>query len=242
MASSVNDSIEGKRAFYDEYWTSRSTRRNLHELIRLGEIFNALAHVVTLDRRASFEICDLGCGTGWLSNELTAIGQVTGVDLSPVGIEHARKNYPNVEFEVGDVTAWEPQRQFDLVVSSEVLEHLSEKNRFLNTIKRITKSDGWVLITTPNKKVKGAWDAADMGEQILEDWVTPKQLQALFSDFEIIQHSTFLYDFAYVGVYRWLSAKKLRSFLRCCKVDPLYDALRQIIGLGLYQILLCRRR
>lgn len=241
MPLSANDSIEAKQAFYNNYWASRPTRRNVHELLRLAEILQALAYVVGSDPQATFEVCDLGCGTGWLSNELTAIGRVTGVDLSPVGIEQARTNYHNVDFEVADVTAWDPPRQFDLVVSSEVLEHLTEKSQFVSTLKRITKPGGWVLITTPNKNVKTAWDAADMGQQILEDWVTPKQLRALFSDFLVVQHKTFLYDFAYVGVYRWLSAKKLRHFLRWCRVDPLYDSLRGISGLGLYQLLLCRR-
>ena len=220
---------------------SPATRRDLHELLHLGEIFNVLARIVALDRRTSLEICELGCTTGWLSNELTAIGNVTGVDANAEHIERARKQYPSVAFETGDLMAWAPQRQFDLVVSSEVLEHLTEKSRYVNTLKRITKPGGWILITTPNKKLKAHWDAADMGEGLLEDWLTPKQLRALFSDCETIQHSTFLYDFAYTGVYRWLNAKKLRALLTYCSVDPLYDALRQVLGHGLYQILLCRR-
>lgn len=233
---------EEKRAFYDEYWASRSTTRNVHELTRLGQIFGALAHVMSADRRAQYDVCDLGCGTGWLSAELLAIGPVTGVDLSPVGIEQARARYPQVAFEVGDVTNWQSSKQFDVVVSSEVLEHLTEKKRFVETVTRITKPNGWVVITTPNKGVKPAWDAADMGEQFLEDWVTCRELRNLFSGFDIVHHHTFLYDFAYVGKFRWLSARKFRSALRAIRVDPLYDALRQIMGLGLYQIMVCRRK
>lgn len=242
MQSAVTDVPEDKRAFYDEYWASRAKKLNVHELIRLGEIFRALATVVSAGRNIQFDVCDLGCGTGWLSNELTAVGHVTGVDLSPVGIDQARKNYQHVDFEVGDVTVWESPRKFDLVVSSEVIEHLTEKEHFVNTIKRITKPNGWVIVTTPNKKVKPAWDAADMGQQFLEDWVTPKELRNLFSDFEVVQHHTFLFDFVYVGKFRWLSAAKLRATLRYFGIDPFYDALRQMLGLGLYQVLVCRRR
>ena len=220
---------------------SPATRRDLHELLHLGEIFNVLARIVALDRRTSLEICELGCTTGWLSNELTAIGNVTGVDANAERIEHARRQYPNVAFETADLMAWTPQRRFDLVVSSEVLEHLADKKRYVETLKQITKPGGWILVTTPNKNLKSHWDAADMGEGLFEDWLTPKALRALFSDCEIVQHSTFLHDFAYTGVYRWLNAKKLRTLLTRCKVDPLYDAFRQILGHGLYQILLCRR-
>jgi len=219
----------------------QATRRDLHELLHLGEIFNALAGIVAADRRDSFEICELGCTTGWLAHELTALGSVTGVDPDAERIAQSRANHPGVTFEVGDLMAWAPQRQFDLVVSCEVLEHLADKSCYVRTLERIIKPGGWLLVTTPNKKLKPYWDAADMGEGLYEDWLTPKALRALLSEFEMVQHSTFLYDFAYTGIYRWLNAKKLRAVLRGCKVDALYDALWQMLGLGLYQIVLCRR-
>jgi 2-polyprenyl-3-methyl-5-hydroxy-6-metoxy-1,4-benzoquinol methylase len=217
-------------------------RRDLHELLHLSEIFKALARIVTADLRETFEICELGCTTGWLSNELTAIGQVTGVDPDAERIAQARQHYPGVAFEAGDLLAWAPQRQFDLVVSSEVLEHLSEKRRYVEVLKRLTKPGGWILVTTPNQKLKPHWDAAAMGEGLYEDWLTPHQLRELFADCAVVQHSTFLYDFAYTGVYRWLNAKKLRAVLTACKVDPLYDAARQMLAHGLYQLLLCRAK
>lgn len=221
---------------------SQAARRDLHELLHLSEIFKALAPIVATQNREAFELCELGCTTGWLSNELAAIGRVTGVDPDAECIVQARKKYPNVAFEVGNLMTWDPQRQFDLVVSCEVVEHLSERRGYVDAIKRIAKPGGWVLVTTPNKKLKPQWDAADMGEGLFEDWVTQKELRALFTGFEIIQHRTFLYDFAYTGVYRWLNAKKLRAVLTYCKIEPFYDALREVLGHGLYQILLCRRR
>ena len=132
-----------------------ATRRDQHELLHLGEIFNALAKVVAMDRRESFEICELGCTTGWLSNELTALGRVTGVDADAERIAQARQRYPDVAFEAGDWMAWVPQRAFDLVVSSEVLEHLTEKSRYVDAIKRITKPGGWVLITKDDEATEG---------------------------------------------------------------------------------------
>lgn len=217
------------------------TTRDQHELLHLGEIFKALAHIAARDRRSAFEICELGCATGWLANELTALGRVTGVDPDAERIAQARSRYPQVVFEAGDLLSWSPPRQFDLVVSSEVIEHLAEQSRYVETLKRIVKPGGWLLITTPNKKLKPHWDAAAMGEGLYEDWLSIKELRALFADCAIAQHTTFLHDFAYTGVYRWLNAKKFRALLERCGVDPLYDALRRMLGHGLYQLLLCRR-
>jgi SAM-dependent methyltransferase len=222
--------------------TDPTAIRDQHELLHLGEIFTALAQIVALDRRGTFEICELGCTTGWLAQELTAIGRVTGVDPDAERIAQARARYANVQFETADLLSWMPQREFDLVVSNEVIEHLSEKRRYLDTIRRLVKPGGWVLLTTPNKKLKPYWDAADMGEGLFEDWLTMRELRALFANFDIVQHRTFLFDFAYTGVYRWLNAKKLRALLVACGVAPLYDALRQSMGDGLYQLLVCKKR
>lgn len=215
--------------------------RDQHELLHLGEIFNALAKIVALDKRASFDICELGCATGWLAQELTAIGRVTGVDPDAQRIADARVRYPNVVFEVAELAAWAPPRAFDLVVSSEVIEHLADKAPYVAALKRLVKPSGWILVTTPNQKMKAPWDAAGMGEGLYEDWLTVGELRALFADCEIIQHSTFLCDFAYSGIYRYLNAHKLRALLARLKLDAVYGALRLAVGHGLYQLLLCRK-
>lgn len=219
-----------------------TTRRDQHELLHLAEIFRAAAHIVSNDKRGDFEICELGCTTGWLSQELLALGRVTGVDPDAERIATARASYPAVTFEVADVVAWSPPRAFDFTVSSEVLEHLTDKRAYVAALKRITKPGGWMLVTTPNRKLKPYWDAADMGEGLYEDWLTIRELRALFADSDVVEHRTFLHDFAYTGVYRLLNARKLIALLKSLGLAPFYDALRHALGLGLYQLLLCRRR
>lgn len=219
-----------------------TTRRDQHELLHLAEIFRAAAHILGNDKRGAFEICELGCTTGWLSQELLALGRVTGVDPDKERIAAARASYPGVTFEVADFATWSPPHAFDFTVSCEVLEHLTDKRAYVDALKRITKPGGWILVTTPNQKLKSYWDAADMGEGLYEGWLTTRQLRALFADSDIVEHSTFLYDFAYTGVYRLLNARKLIAVLNSLGLAPFNVALRHALGLGLYQLLLCRRR
>ena len=50
-------------------------------------------------------VLDLGCGPGHLTGHLHAVGcQVTGIDLVPEFIAHARRAHPGVPFEVGSLT------------------------------------------------------------------------------------------------------------------------------------------
>ena len=53
---------------------------------------------------------DAGCGPGWISDYLHRKGvDVSGIDLSPRMIEHARQQYPAVSFEVASVTELDPK-------------------------------------------------------------------------------------------------------------------------------------
>lgn len=240
------DGHDAERDFYASYWRERPRSLNRHELRRVGHMFDALATVVPVppDPDNPWQICDLGCGTGWFSNELTRFGEVTGVDLSPDGVELARERWPAVkEFVAHDILAWDPGRQFDLVLSSEVIEHVLDKAGFRDVLERLTKPGGYTLITTPNGKMWPTWLRMQGGEQIIEDWITPRGLRALLKPgFEVVHHETFYLDFAYVGSHRVMSAPKLLRFLSWLGLGPLYDGFRLSAERGLYQLVLARRR
>lgn len=99
-------------------------------------------------------ICDLGCGNGHITGRLAALGyQVTGIDASKSGIQVARRSYPGVEF-VEELIDRElnkkiAQRDFDLVISSDVIEHLYRPSDLLEASRSLLKPGGQVLIGTP---------------------------------------------------------------------------------------------
>lgn len=234
----LTKSIAEQQEFYAHFWR-RDTNLNAAEIERLGEIYKAIA-LIPLPRRA--RICDLGCGTGWLSQDLTKFGDVTGVDLSPDGIELAKQQRRGPHFEVQDILVWRPNMQFDLVVSSEVLEHVPDHRAYIKTIEAILKPGGYLIITTPNLRLKKWWDKAGAGEQAIENWISPSDLRALLANFDILRADTFLFDYLYIGPYRWLSAPKILYLLRKLRLHHLYDALRKSAGLGLYQVAVAKLR
>ncbi|MGW1376597.1 class I SAM-dependent DNA methyltransferase [Streptomyces sp. NPDC002446] len=51
-------------------------------------------------------VADLGCGPGWVTAHLDALGlTVTGIDLSPQMVALARREHPGVRFDVGSMLA-----------------------------------------------------------------------------------------------------------------------------------------
>jgi SAM-dependent methyltransferase len=81
-------------------------------------------------------VLDVGCGIGALTHDLARAGaRVVGVDMNPASIETARTRFahPAVEFRVGDALAL-PGERFDVVVLSNVLEHLAPRVSFLSAL------------------------------------------------------------------------------------------------------------
>lgn len=244
MESQIKDatSIEMQEAFYDAYWRSRQQKLNASEVERLAEIILAISRIKREAGKDQLDICDLGCGVGWLSNELVKFGPVTGVDLSPKGIDIARQRWPQVSsFMAHDILTWRPEQKFDLVVSSEVIEHIPDKQAYAETITYIMKPGAYVVLTTPNGRCKRAWDRGAHGTQLIEEWMTPGELRRLFGRSIAIRfHYTFEFDYLYTGIFRITSAPKLLRLLNTLRVRTLWDDTRRMFGLGLYQILVAQ--
>lgn len=95
-------------------------------------------------------ICDLGCGNGHISGRLAALGyQVTGVDASASGIQIARRAYSDVEFVEALIDRELSLGEFDLVVSSDVIEHLYRPSDLLEAAQSLLKPGGQILLGTP---------------------------------------------------------------------------------------------
>lgn len=238
MNQTTDVQLSSQREYYDAYWTNHQQSLNAHEVRRLAEILNAIALIMESKggKWAEIRICDLGCGRGWLSAELSKFGSVTGVDLSPEATLRAQEQWPHLQFQAVDILAWRPQDAFDLVVSSEVIEHVPDHARFAATVRYLLREGGHLILTTPNGRVKAAWDAGNQGEQIIENWLTPNQLKKLLGTFVPLSHKVFLFDFSYVGLFRILSAPKLLRLLNALGLGSWYDLLREKLKLGLYQV------
>lgn len=108
-------------------------------------------------------ILDVGCGDGWIDFGLIAQSgpgrrpTFTGIDLSAFDIDFARHRKEHFgeegcEFHVMDACALElGGRQFDVVISSEVIEHIPEPQRLIRSVYRVLKPGGLFIVTTPRK-------------------------------------------------------------------------------------------
>lgn len=79
-------------------------------------------------------VLEIGCATGELiaAWPVAPGGRRVGLDLSPRNVEAARGRFPDVEFDSVDFRAGPPPGRFDLVVLSDVLEHVEDDAGFLH--------------------------------------------------------------------------------------------------------------
>lgn len=88
--------------------------------------------------RPEDNVLEVGCGIGSLAHDIAERSgcRVDGVDINPQSIEDgkARFSHPNLAFSVCDATVDLPVGRYDVVVLSNVLEHLTDRVRFLRRL------------------------------------------------------------------------------------------------------------
>ncbi|MBL8029832.1 MAG: methyltransferase domain-containing protein [Candidatus Doudnabacteria bacterium] len=105
------------------------------------------------DTSSKAKILDLGCGSGWLTNQLTLKGhQAIGCDAGKAQIELANKLYPENKFLVADLQKALPfpENEFDVIITSLVLCDIENQAAALNEIFRILKPNGKFVNIIPN--------------------------------------------------------------------------------------------
>ena len=83
------------------------------------------------------KVLDVGCGYGAVSESMARAGaEVTGIDLDAGLIEQARRRVSSLPllFIVGDITHDLPVEHYDIIVLSNVLEHLANRVNLLKTL------------------------------------------------------------------------------------------------------------
>lgn len=98
-------------------------------------------------------ILDVGCGEGFTLARLKKEGigeNLEGVDFVKEAIELGKKTNPNITLKFGDIYALQYKtNSIDLVMCTEVLEHLEDPAKALKELLRVSKR--YVLVTVPNE-------------------------------------------------------------------------------------------
>ena len=174
-----------------------------HEYIEYyGEVREDILPFVPDDTR---DVLEIGCGLGHTGEFLQQrLGcRVTGVELNPAVAREAEKVLHRVI--VGNVESLDFEGKWDVVVATELFEHLNYPESFLEKMKTLLRPGGRIVLSTPNvghysvveDLLAGRWDYLPIGllcythfrfftRATLEHWIA----RTGFEDYEIVAQTT----------------------------------------------------
>ena len=151
-------------------------------------------------------ILDVGCGGGLLCEPLSRLGgNVTGIDVSENAIitakQHASKMGLKINYICTSLEELNMKKDFDLIIASEVIEHVLDRKYFLKMIRKISSNKTSFIFTTINKSIPSLLFGKFAAEYILNlipkgthDWekfVTPQKLYL-----EALENGIYLNNFS----------------------------------------------
>ena len=105
-----------------------------------------LSKIALLKLPSSAKILDVGCYPPYIFNQLSPLYQVFGISSPLEPFNHSRVKILNLESEPIDF----PKNSFNLIIFSEIIEHLSNPVSVLKKLLPLLKKDGYLVVTTPN--------------------------------------------------------------------------------------------
>jgi len=199
-----------------DWWDPKGASAMLHRLnpARLQYLRARIDEAWDLDPRARHPLAgrralDVGCGAGLLSEPLARLGAtVTGLDAARENIaaahHHAEGQGLAIDYRVGGIEDLGDER-FDLVVSMEVVEHVSDPAAFIAGLAGALAEDGLLMLSTPNRTplsklalitVGEGFGMVPKGTHDHDKFLTPEELAALVTQagLEVIDTTGLSFD------------------------------------------------
>jgi 2-polyprenyl-3-methyl-5-hydroxy-6-metoxy-1,4-benzoquinol methylase len=193
--------------------------------------------------RDDLDILDIGCGSGWLSQQLVPFGRVTGTDLANEVLPPGQSATGAPTFIAGDFFKLEfPSSAFDVVVSLEMLAHVEDQVAYVGKIARLLRPGGYLMLATQNKFTLSRWSGVvPRGPGQIRKWVNAGELRRLLKRHFQIQVLGSIHPVGDRGILRWINAQKVTRALSLVASEQQLDSLKERLLLGHTLMVLARK-
>lgn len=152
----MSETVTYNKGNIAKYKTRNLLKRKLIERFDL-RMLQLLKQIMSENRQMFsgkvLNLLDAGCGEGFIAEQIKQYfpkWDITGIDGAEEAVLFARKYVKGVDFKVGNLYSLDcPDRAFDIVVCSEVLEHLDDPGKALKELNRVSKTA--LLLTVPHE-------------------------------------------------------------------------------------------
>jgi SAM-dependent methyltransferase len=147
------------------------------------EVYKFAREICERDRLST--VCDIGCGSAYKLLRYLGDMKTIGVDV-PKTIAHLRQRYPDKEWQA-DFDAV-PPFQIDMVIASDVIEHLPDPNGLLSYITGINPKK--IVLSTPDRNLLrlGTFNGPPHNTAHVREWSFAEFRAYIDSFFEVEAH------------------------------------------------------
>ncbi|MGH9420370.1 MAG: class I SAM-dependent methyltransferase [Thermoanaerobaculia bacterium] len=177
--------LESNRAYYEQlqpgrrdYWRYMAApRHRVATILRL------------IEQSPSSSLIDLGCGNGQLLDEIARRFpqmKLAGIDLSENQLQENRERHPSIAWMAADLQKpVEASDRFDVVVASEIIEHLDQPEALLRNAALLARPGGMLILTTQSGTIRETerrvghirhFDAATLDAMLRATSWTPRRI------------------------------------------------------------------
>ncbi len=147
-------------------------------------------HALGLMKKHNFKsVIDIGCGSAYKLITYFEEYQTVGLEL-PVNVEILKERYPEKRWEVCNLTK-DPELSTDVVICSDVIEHLVDPDELITFIKTIDFK--YLVISTPDRSlIHKPWKVKYYGppknKAHIREWTFHEFNKYLSLHFNVIDH------------------------------------------------------
>ena len=202
MTTINKEEIQKFSKLANEWWDVNGKFKPLHMFnpIRIEYILDEISkHFKTSSKKNclnNFEILDIGCGGGLMSEPMARLGaNVTGIDAAMKNIHvaslHSKKNNLKINYLNKSPEQLKEKEKFDIILNLEVVEHVDNLDLYLESCHKLLKKNGLMFTATLNRSLISYVKAIIGAEYILRwlpigthDWnkfIKPEELENFLS-------------------------------------------------------------
>jgi 2-polyprenyl-6-hydroxyphenyl methylase/3-demethylubiquinone-9 3-methyltransferase len=182
MSTTINkEEIQKFSKLADEWWDVNGKFKPLHMFnpIRIEYIVeNIKNHFKLKDKITNleaFNILDIGCGGGLISEPMARLGaNVTGIDASEKNINiasmHSKKNNLKINYLNTSPENLKNNQEYDVILNLEIVEHVNDVNLYIKSCSRLLKKGGIMFTATLNRSLS-SYIKAIIGAEYVLRWL-----------------------------------------------------------------------
>ena len=163
---------------YSRYWRYFHTIKEKSDPMRfLADSEEAYWGVITalkmlVTEKKEKKVLEIGSGLGYLTYALHKDGyHIQGMDLSTEAVKQARQKFGDFYMDENLFDhAKTHSEEYDIVILTEVIEHVDDPVEFLRAIKKLLTKNGKIIATTPNRSIAPSSVAYDTESPPVHHW------------------------------------------------------------------------